>query len=93
MKKLSFAFLLLLAGIGSAFATPTTLNATVNVDNVFEAYISTSASTLGTLIGSDNSNWSDLTTFSSLLTPGVTNYLHVVATNEGGQAAFWASSL
>ena len=87
MKKLTIALLLLAANISTAFAGVTTLNATVNVDNLFDVYLSTSNATEGTLIGS-GSNWGVSNSFSANLTPGVTNYLHVVAVNQGGPGGF-----
>jgi len=87
MKKLTIAALLLLANISAAYAGVTTLNGLVNVDNVFDVYLSTNDSTEGTLIGS-GSNWGVTNNFSASLTPGVVNYLHVVAINQGGPGGF-----
>ena len=65
----------------------TTVGAHLNVDNAFELYVSTSDSVLGTLIGSGTS-WPTTYSFSSGLTSGVTNYIHVVAHDFGAPAAF-----
>lgn len=83
MKKLLLAALFLTANISAGYASATTLNSTVNVDNTFSLYVSTSNNTLGTLVGSGN-DWPTTYSFSSLLTAGVTNFLHIVATNQGG---------
>ena len=83
MKAVAIA---LLAAASSASATVLTGNLTA--DNDFLAYISTSDSVQGTQIGSGN-NWS--ITFSltpTVLTPGVTNYLHIVGIDEGPPASF-----
>ncbi|MFL9923625.1 PEP-CTERM sorting domain-containing protein [Herbaspirillum lusitanum] len=87
MKKLVFAFLLLIANATAAFASPTTLTSKLNVDNTFSFYVSTNDSTLGTFIGS-GSDWGTTSSFSSILTAGVTNYLHIIATNLGGPGGF-----
>jgi hypothetical protein len=42
---------------------------------------------LGTLVGS-GTNWPTTYSFNTVLTPGVTNYLHVVAVNSGGPGGF-----
>jgi PEP-CTERM motif len=65
----------------------TSLTGFMTVDNLFSAYISTSDSVQGTLIGSGNS-WPTTVNFSTLLTPGVTNFLHIVATDQGAPAMF-----
>lgn len=85
MKKQVLA-LLLSVNAAMAFAG-TTLTGAVNADNVFSAYISTSDSTLGTLIGS-GSSWPTTNTVSGELTDGVVNYLHVVVSNQGGPGGF-----
>ncbi|MES2071754.1 MAG: PEP-CTERM sorting domain-containing protein [Pseudomonadota bacterium] len=85
LKKLTLSLLLAAASIGSASAT--TLGITTNVDNIFNIYVSTSDSALGTLVGSGN-NWTHTYNFSSALTAGTTNYIHVVATNQGGPGGF-----
>ncbi|MBV8408026.1 MAG: VCBS domain-containing protein, partial [Alphaproteobacteria bacterium] len=63
---------------------PAALSGTLTVDNAFELYISTDDHTLGRLIATGTSWPSPVTLSPTLLTPGVTNYLHVVAHNQGG---------
>jgi PEP-CTERM motif len=50
-------------------------------------YISTSDAVLGTLVGTGN-NWQVTYSLNATLTPGVTNYLHIVATDSGAPAGF-----
>jgi len=69
----------------SAFSSTLTMN--LNVDNAFDVYISTSDAVLGTLVGS-GTNWPTTNTFSTVLTPAVTNYIHIVAVNSGGPGGF-----
>jgi len=58
------------------------------VDNLFNAYISTNDADLGTLIASGDV-WNNVSTFNGInLTPGVTNYLHIVAADQGGPQMF-----
>jgi hypothetical protein len=71
-------------------AGQTTLNANINVDNAFTAYLSTDDSVTGTAIGS-GSNWAATSSFSAGLTPGVTNYLHVVVTDFGTPSGYLGS--
>jgi MSHA biogenesis protein MshQ len=59
----------------------------LNVDNQFEAYISTDDSVQGTLIGS-GTNWPTTEMLSAYLTPGQDYYLHIKATDVGGVAGF-----
>ena len=67
-----------------ALATPfEILSGTVNTDNSFQAYISTSDSVQGTLIGS-GSYWGTTSSFTDSLAAGATYYLHIVAVNAGG---------
>ncbi|HSP69301.1 MAG TPA: PEP-CTERM sorting domain-containing protein, partial [Bryobacteraceae bacterium] len=61
----------------------TNITANMAVDDAFNAYISTSEAALGTLIGTGNS-WSTTYSFGTALTPGVTNYLHIVASDVFG---------
>ena len=77
------AFLLLSLLAVSASASATTLSGTANADNEILAYISTSDSTTGTLIGS-GADWTTTDSFTGSLTSGVTNYLHIVVKNDGG---------
>jgi hypothetical protein len=79
------------ATVAMAFAqgaiAQTNLDASMTVDNAFIAYISTDDAVAGLPIGS-GSDWTVTYPFSTALTPGVTNYLHIEATNAGGVAAF-----
>ncbi|MFJ3054868.1 PEP-CTERM sorting domain-containing protein [Herbaspirillum sp. NPDC087042] len=83
MKKFLLAALFALANIGSGAANATTLSTTINADNVFQVYVSTNNNTLGTLVGNAN-DWTTTYNFSTLLTAGVTNFLHIVVANQGG---------
>lgn len=91
MKNFRWASSILVASIvilvSVASSSATTLSANMTVDNAFFAYISTDDSVLGTLIGSGN-DWPTTFSFSSALTPGVTNYLHIEAINYGGPNGF-----
>jgi hypothetical protein len=78
--------LLILLIAGPAVAM-TTITANMTVDNAFDLYLSTDDSLPGTNIGSGN-DWSTTYTFTSNLTTGVTNYLHVVGVDYGYSAAF-----
>lgn len=69
----------------SAFSSTLTMN--LNVDNAFDVYISTSDAVLGTLVGS-GTNWPTTYSFNAVLTPAVTNYIHIVAVNSGGPGGF-----
>jgi len=71
-------------------AQATTINGAETADNYFSTYLSTNDNVLGTLVDSGN-NWPSTYTFSSLLTPGVTNYLHVVPGNGGGPKGYIGS--
>lgn len=83
MKKFLLAALFALANLGSGAASATTLSTTINADNVFQVYVSTNNSSLGTLVGTQN-DWTTTYNFSTLLTAGVTNFLHIIVTNQGG---------
>ncbi len=63
------------------------LTGKVNVDNTFEAYISTDNGVQGTFIGSGTSWWTTYSLASSLTT-GQDYYLHVKALDAGGVAGF-----
>lgn len=70
----------------SPAARATTLSGDLTVDNAFYLYLSTSASTRGTLIASGD-NWQQTYSFSNVsLTSGQTYYLQLEAINEGGEA-------
>jgi len=69
----------------SAHATAT-LTGTLTADNAFNAYLSTSANTLGTEIAS-GTNWQSVQTLAAqTLTPGNTYYLQIVAWNYDNSA-------
>ncbi|WP_295747779.1 PEP-CTERM sorting domain-containing protein [Undibacterium sp.] len=85
MKNLLASMLLSIVGFATANAT--VLNATTNVDNTFNLYISTSDASLGTLMGLGNS-WPTTYTSSATLAANVTQYIHLVATNQGGPGGF-----
>lgn len=92
MKKIAIALALTLLSAGAAQASAvhphgTQIDITTNVDNTFAVYISTDDSQLGTFVGSGNS-WPTTYTFNANLTPGVDNYIHMVATNQGGPGGF-----
>ena len=84
MSKIKVLIGLLMA---ACCLSATTLSVNMTVDDAFNTYISTSDAVLGTLIGSGTS-WPTTVTFSSLLTPGVTNYIHVVAVDYIAPAMF-----
>jgi hypothetical protein len=63
------------------------LTGNLNVDNTFEAYISTDDSVQGTLITS-GTHWQTTYNLATSLTPGQTYYLHIKAIDEGGPAGF-----
>ncbi len=65
-------------------AAATTLNGTLTADNAFQAYLSTSASSLGTLIAS-GSDWSTSYSFANVaLAAGQTYFLNIEAYNASG---------
>lgn len=74
-------------GVSGLSHAATNLTSALNVDNLFALYVSTDDSVLGTFIG-DGTNWPTTYTFTTALTNGVDNYIHVVATDEGGPGAF-----
>jgi hypothetical protein len=89
LSTLCGAALAVVASWTSAGAT--TLSGNLTADNLFDAYISTDDSVLGTLITSGN-NWPTTVSFSGQgLTSGVTNYLHIVATDQGKPDMFIGS--
>lgn len=68
---------------GQASAT-TTLAGSLTADNAFYAYLSTSETNRGTLIGS-GTDWGQTYSFAGVsLTAGVTYYLHIEVINYGG---------
>ena len=70
--------------IVASFASATNITANFTVDDLLYAYVSTSDATLGTLVGSGPSSWFTTYSFAAALTPGVTNYLHIVASDVFG---------
>jgi len=64
-------------------AGATNITGYISVDNVWSVYLSTDDSVQGTLIASGGT-WQTPTQIDAALTPGVTNYLHVVGQNQGG---------
>jgi len=64
------------------------LTGKLHVDNSFEAFISTSDNTQGTLIGSSSGQWWNLDSFSTNLDSGQDYYLHIKAIDVGGVAGF-----
>lgn len=75
------AFTYMAVSVWSAHAT--TLSGTLTADNAFTAYLSTDDSVLGNPIVSGN-NWpTDYAFPATALVAGVTNYLHVIAQDQG----------
>ena len=67
------------------------LSGFLTVDNVFTAYLSTSATTLGTQIATGN-NWQQTYSFSNVaLTPGQNYWLQVMGTDLGAPSSFVGS--
>lgn len=83
----SFGILAAVIVAAPQWAGATVLSGKVNADNEFWAYLSTDDSVQGTQIGTGNS-WGTTYPFAAMLTPGVTNYLHVKALDGGPPAAF-----
>lgn len=81
-----FVWLLVLMCV-SIPAGAASLTARMTVDNSFTACISTDDSVQGTWVGSGD-NWGATYTFTAGLTPGVVNYLHIVASDSGVIAGF-----
>lgn len=83
--KLSSTFggALLAALISMSPVQATTLSGTLTADNAFSAYLSTNDAVLGTLIASGADWTQDFSISPTVLTPGVTHYLHVVAQDLG----------
>lgn len=88
-KLLSLAASCAAAGVmlAASAAQATVLMATLTVDNGYFAYISTSDSTLGTLVGS-GTYWPNATTFSALLPNAPKLFLHIEAVNTGNIGGF-----
>jgi MSHA biogenesis protein MshQ len=90
MKKLIQSILPILAlahfMCGGA-ASATELSGTINVDNYFDAYISTDDSVQGALLGS-GTEWTTTYAIASTLNPGQDYFLHIRGIDEGGRAGF-----
>jgi len=78
-----------LALAGGASAS-TQLTGTMTADNAFFAYLGTSPSSLGALVGSGNYWPGAFALTPSTLTAGTTYYLNIEAINYGGPGAFSA---
>src|SRR5882762_951573 len=86
IKKLVAAGLVFGALSGQAAAT--TLSTDLTVDNSFQLFISIDDSLAGTPVGS-GTDWTVTYSFSgTALTPGVTNYIHVLAHDDAPPSAF-----
>jgi len=80
-----FMFFLMLSQV---VAAQTNVSASMTVDNEFDLYVSTLADNSdGVLVGS-GADWTVADQLASALTPGVTNYINIVARNIGGPAMF-----
>ncbi|MGC9223772.1 MAG: PEP-CTERM sorting domain-containing protein [Terracidiphilus sp.] len=84
MRTLRGFFLLCaLMALCLSTAVADSISGTLTVDNGFYAYLSTSATSQGTLLTKAN-NWRTPVSFSNIaLTPGVTYYLQIAAFNQG----------
>jgi hypothetical protein len=82
---MTMRWLAAILGLCSVLVAPvvaTTLTATITADDDFQMYVSTDDSVLGTFVGegsTENGIWASSFTFNYDLTPGVVNYIHVVA--------------
>jgi len=83
LRLLAFALVVLSTPVSAA----TLLSADVSVDDRFSIFLSTDDAVPGTLFGMGDT-WSTTYSFSQALTPGVTNYLHVQATDLGILGSF-----
>jgi hypothetical protein len=77
----------MLVGLGSRSAMATIMSLKMTADNQFRVYVSTNDRQLGTLVGTGN-RWTRKYNFNIKLTDGVTNYIHVVATDLHVKAGF-----
>lgn len=82
--------LLLVVACAARSIAQTTISGTLTVDDVFTAYISTSNTVAGTSVAV-GTYWGNPVTFTANLTPGVTNYLHIVATDNAPPNGFLGS--
>lgn len=90
MRSSALAYFAAFALSTAAWVQPagaTLLSGSMNVDNYFTAYLSTNDTILGTPIGS-GTNWPTTYPVGGPLTGGVTNYLHILATDSGPPAMF-----
>jgi MSHA biogenesis protein MshQ len=78
---------LLFLASGHAVGSSSELTGNLNVDNTFEAYISTDDSLQGNFLSSGN-DWQSTNTLISTLAPGQDYYLHIKATDTDGAAGF-----
>lgn len=94
MKKICFlVFVIALSIASSVYAD--TVNGNFTSDNHYSIYISTDDSVAGTPVGNSNVSedsaypydWGIPESWNITLTPGVTNYLHVYAWDDGGSGA------
>jgi hypothetical protein len=69
-------------------AAATTLTARLTVDNLYEYYISTDDAKVGAFIADSPFGWWNVATFTTQLVPGVPQYLHIIARDEGPPAMF-----
>ncbi|MFA7208656.1 MAG: PEP-CTERM sorting domain-containing protein [Parcubacteria group bacterium] len=87
MKKKMVALALALVFVPIA-AQATTMSADMTADNAFSLYIATNDAELGAFVGS-GSNWVVTYRMNGIsLTPGVDNFIHVVASDWGVIAGF-----
>ena len=78
------------AALASSTAYAATVTTDLNVDNAFQAFISTENNVAGTQYSS-GTNWPTTVTGTAALTDGVTNYLHILAEDVGGIAMLLAT--
>ncbi len=92
LKKMGFGLVVCAMSASSVVAGATTLSGNLTADNYFQLYLSNSNATLGTLIvNGSTSNWWTPVSFSTNLTLGQTEYLHVGVDNVGGPGALLGS--
>ena len=85
--KLIPALFLTLGLTVSNTAAATVLTSSINMDNGYQVFISTSNSIAGTLFGAAN-NWPTTYTDTTTLTAGTNYFLHVYGYDQGGLAGF-----
>jgi hypothetical protein len=79
---------LCLPGLASA----TILNASITVDDDYEAYIATVDAAQGTLFMENTGTWQSVESGSVALTPGVVNYLHIQGRDVFGPPSMFIGS-